>query len=433
MSSQSNGTSLRADGAKLLFAILEQGQSSRSLLKQAQSKYNDARDKAWLQEMVFGVLRQLPILQFWLRRLLEKPLKGNKKVLEHLLLLGLYQLAYSRVPAHAAIGETVNATRKLNAQSLKGLVNAVLREFQRSDLAQQLPDSAAALAGLPNWLFKQIVDAYPTQAEQIIANTNAKAPVWLRVNRQQTSRNDYIKRLDSSNISFSIPETHQDAIILDKQVDITSLPGYADGLFAVQDGAAQLAADYMQPQPNDRVLDCCAAPGGKTCHLLEREPSIECIAIDNDASRLTRVEENLARLKLSARVVCADAADTNSWWDKTPFDRILLDAPCSATGVIRRHPDIRWLRKASDIDTLVEIQSTLLHALWQTLKPGGTMVYATCSILPQENQQQIAQFLKVTPNAQLCTKLHGENIGRQLLPGEAQMDGFYYARLLKSE
>lgn len=433
MNPQKVGRALRADSAKVLFAILEQNKSSRGLLSDVQQHYRDARDKAWLQEVVFGVLRQLPTLQFWLRQLLEKPLKGNKKVVEHLLLVGLYQLAFTRVPAHAAIGETVNACQSLNAAGLKGLVNAILREFQRSELAQQLPTGAAAQAGLPNWLFKQISTAYPAQSEAIVQQMNTKAPLWLRVNRQQITRDEYTHHLVTEGIAFTLPPDHADGIILNQNIDVTALPGYNEGQFAVQDGAAQLAVDYLQPQAHARVLDCCAAPGGKTCHMLERQPSITCTAIDNDASRLLRVKENLQRLQLQAEVVCADAANLAEWWDNHPFDAILLDAPCSATGVIRRHPDIRWLRQASDIEALVNLQQLLLQRLWQTLRPGGTLLYATCSILPQENQQQIEQFLAITPDASVCTTTHGDSIGRQILPGENQMDGFYYARLIKSK
>lgn len=434
--SSAQASRLRADAATILFRILEQGQSSRQCLAEKQTHYKQSRDKAWLQEMVFGSLRRLPTLQFWVRNSLQKPLKGNKKVVEHLLMVGLYQLAYSRVSPHAAVAETVNATKHLKADSLKNLVNAVLRNFQRSDLINTLPEGHAAQAGFSNWIYQAITENYAENAEQIIEATNQKAPLWLRVNRQQVKRDAFCDALKQKNIEFSVSDTHKDAVILTHSTEVTELPGYQKGWFAVQDGAAQLAAEYLAPEENDKVLDCCAAPGGKTCHLIELEPTIHCVALDNDKKRLVRVNDNLTRLQLSASVLCADATQPERWWDGKPFDRILLDAPCSATGVIRRHPDIRWLRKKQDIEPLVIIQKQLLTTLWGLLKPGGTLLYATCSILPEENQKQITHFLTTQTDATLIPILKNETAtspGRQILPGEDQMDGFYYARLLKAK
>lgn len=426
---------LRADAAKCLFQILEQGKSSRECLPSIQTGYSD-KDKAWLQEMVFGVLRQLPILQHWLRALLDKPLRNKHKVVEHLIMLGFYQLAYSRVSTHAAVSETVAATRVLKAEPLKGLVNALLRNFLRQSLADTPIEDPQVKSGLPKWLFKRLSKAYPSQIDQLSDAMNHRPPIWLRVNQLQTSSEDFQKALLEKGISFQLSDSHDDAIVLEKSLDITTLPGYDDGWFAVQDGAAQLAAQILDAQANERILDCCAAPGGKTCHILERQPQLkECIALDVDEKRLERVQENLERLKLSATLIAADASDIENWWDGEYYDRILLDAPCSATGVIRRHPDIKWLRKSTDIDVLVELQQRILTSMWKTLKPGGTMLYATCSILPCENQQQIANFLKQQPDASLLAMDSSETSsspGRQILPGEQQMDGFYYARLLKS-
>ena len=437
MSRVQSATRLRADCATLLYQILEDGRSSRQLLADKQARYQESRDKAWLQEMTFGCLRQLPTLQFWLRQLLKKPLKGSKKVVEHLLMVGLYQLAFSRVSDHAAISETVNACKVLKAESLKGLANAILREFQRSGMQEKRPDNPAALAGFSNWIYQAIIEHYPNQAEHIVEQTNTKAPLWLRVNQAQITRTDFSQKLAENGIEHTMPKTHNDAIVLSQFADVTTLPGYSDGYFAVQDGAAQLAAHYIDPQAGERILDCCAAPGGKTCHIIEKATNIECVAIDNDQHRLKRVHENLKRLKHNATVICADASAVEEWWDGKLFDRILLDAPCSATGVIRRHPDIRWLRKKTDIAPLLIIQATLLDQLWQTLKPGGVMLYATCSILPSENDEQIKAFLAKHDDATIDTQFYKgiseDHPGRQILPGEEQMDGFYYARLLKSE
>ena len=381
-------------------------------------------------------MRRLPLLQHWLRSLLDRPLKGNKKVIEHLILLGLYQLNFSRVSNHAAVGETVAAASYLNAAGLKGLVNAVLRNFQRENLADKPVDDAIINSGLPKWLFKAIENAYGDDAEQVRNETNAMAPIWLRVNKLQTSLAAFTQALDKAGVEYTLSANHADAVILTKRVDITALPGFEKGHFAVQDGAAQLAAHYLKPQANERILDCCAAPGGKTGHIVECAPDTQYVlALDADATRLKRVEENMTRLKHTVDIKQGDAANPDTWWDGKPFDRILLDAPCSATGVIRRHPDIRWLRKANDIDNLAQLQRRILETLWGLLKPGGTLLYATCSILPKENMAQIQQFLADTPDASLSPIVKTETVdkpGRQITPGEQQMDGFYYARLVKS-
>ncbi|MEM7266495.1 MAG: 16S rRNA (cytosine(967)-C(5))-methyltransferase RsmB, partial [Pseudomonadota bacterium] len=340
---------LRADCAWVIYQILEQGKSSRECLERVQRRHN-AKDNAWIQEMSLGVMRRLPLLQHWLRSLLDRPLKGNKKVIEHLILLGLYQLNFSRVSNHAAVGETVAAASYLNAAGLKGLVNAVLRNFQRENLADKPVDDAIINSGLPKWLFKAIENAYGDDAEQVRNETNAMAPIWLRVNKLQTSLVAFTQALDKAGVEYTLSANHADAVILTKREDITALPGFEKGHFAVQDGAAQLAAHYLKPQANERILDCCAAPGGKTGHIVESAPDTQYVlALDADATRLKRVEENMTRLKHTVDIKQGDAANPNTWWDGKPFDRILLDAPCSATGVIRRHPDIRWLRKANDI------------------------------------------------------------------------------------
>lgn len=431
---KSNKT-LRADAAKTLFYILEQGKSSRECLPDIQSGYSE-QDKAWLQEMVFGVLRQLPVLQFWLRKLLDKPLRNKNKVVEHLIMLGFYQLAFSRVSTHAAVSETVSATRYLKAEPLKGLVNALLRNFIRQELVNTLIDDPQINSGLPKWLYKRLANIYPNQLESLGQAMNQRPPIWLRVNQLQTTTTEYQAALTNMKVSFGLSDSHPDGIVLEKSVDVTTLPGYQEGWFAVQDGAAQLAAKYLDAQPGERVLDCCAAPGGKTCHILESQPQLaECAALDIDEGRLKRVRENLDRLKLSAKLIAADAAEPSSWWDGNHYDRILLDAPCSATGVIRRHPDIKWLRKNADIELLVVLQQNILQSMWEILKPGGTLVYATCSILTEENHLQISRFLEQQPDASLVPIDSSDTPsmpGRQILPGEGQMDGFYYARLLKS-
>ena len=426
---------LRADTAWVIFQVLEQGKSSREALAIAQARHSK-QDAAWLQEMAMGVFRHLPQLQIWLRELLEQSLKGSKKILEHVILLGFYQQAFSRVSDHAAVAATVNAAEVLGGKGLKGLINAILRNFQRQQLAEQVSDNPIIQSGLPKWLYKRLANAYPQELESLLSGMNQPAPIWLRVNQQQCTQPDYCNALAEADIRFALSEAHPDAVILLDRTPITTLPGFAEGWFSVQDGAAQLAAPLLDAQPGERILDCCAAPGGKSAHILERTTGLaQLIALDSEASRLTRMTENLQRLQLHANLVCADAAELDSWWDGNCFDRILLDAPCSATGVIRRHPDIRWLRKSADIEVLQALQYKILTNLWRTLKPGGTLVYATCSVLPVENKAQISRFLQEHSNAQLLPIQPGETIeqpGRQILPGEQQMDGFYYARLLKS-
>ncbi len=426
---------LRADCAWVIYQILEQGKSSRDCLERVQRRHN-VRDNAWLQEMSLGVMRKLPLLQHWLRTLLDRPLKGNKKVLEHLIMLGLYQLAFSRVSKHAAVGETVAAASYLGGTGLKGLVNAVLRNFQREDLASRPVEDPIINSGLPKWLFKAIESAYNDDANAVRQATNDMAPIWLRVNSRQIHKDDFASLLTKANVEFSFSDEHENGIVLKSREDITALPGFDKGFFAVQDGAAQLAAHYLNPQNGERVLDCCAAPGGKTGHIAELAPKLAyCLALDADEKRLQRVHENMDRLKHSVEIKQGDATNPSQWWDGELFDRILLDAPCSATGVIRRHPDIRWLRKSSDIDNLAALQREILNALWKLLKPGGTLLYATCSILPKENKAQVARFIAETEDANLQPIIKtetNENPGRQILPGEQQMDGFYYARLVKS-
>ena len=425
---------LRAVAAQVLFQILEQGKSARDCLPTAQSKLKE-QDKAWLQEMVYGVLRQLPLLQYWLRLLLDTPLKNKYKITEHVILLGFYQLAFSRVSQHAAVSETVNACQTLKIDAMRGLTNGILRNFIRSEMGEQRPEDPQINSGLPKWLYKKLSIAYPDVLPQLISQMENKAPIWLRVNRQKVNVAEFAAILSEHQISFSLSQLHPDGIVLDKTQDITAIPGFEQGWFAVQDGAAQLAAAYLGAQSGENILDCCAAPGGKTCHILEQTDKLHVTALEIDPQRLHKIAENLQRLGLDATLICGDASQPAHWWNGQQFDRILLDAPCSATGIIRRHPDIKWLRKATDIATLVNIQAHILDAMWQLLKPGGVLLYATCSILPEENSQQISLFLQRTPDARVDPAFTHDQafVGQQILPGEQQMDGFYYCRLLKSD
>jgi 16S rRNA (cytosine967-C5)-methyltransferase len=437
MKSKSKGShfNLRADAAKVLHQILEEGQSARECLPLAQLPHKE-QDKAWLQEMVYGVLRNLPILQFWLRQLLDKPLKNRFKIVEQLIMLGFYQLAFSRVSQHAAVSETVAACQPLNTLAMKGLVNAILRTFLRDEMSQQGTPNKQIASGLPKWLYKKLEAEYKDVFIDLSTNMQLKAPIWLRVNTRKISHAQFAEELKKASIEFTDPIGHPEAFILLKGYDVTSLPGFDSGWFAVQDGAAQLAAHYLKPEQGESILDCCAAPGGKICHIIELEPNIsKTVALEIDEKRALKIKENLVRLGHDADIVVGDASMPEKWWDGRLFDRVLLDAPCSATGIIRRHPDIKWLRKAKDIDVLVNLQKQILDAIWPLIKPGGTMLYVTCSILPEENHLQIRDFLSRTDNALIDKTFYNDSVdspGKQILPGDQQMDGFYYARLLKS-
>lgn len=422
---------VRAVAAQVLFQVIDQGQSLSSALPEAQSLIRP-RDHALLQEIVYGVLRFLPRLEALSRHLMEAPLKGKQRLFHHLILVGLYQLSFMRIPPHAGVSETVAACNALKAPRLRGLINAVLRHFQRrqDELTTVVLQQDAARYAHPSWLLKALQQAYPEQWQTIVEHNNQKAPMWLRVNARFHSREQYQALLTQAGIASVAHPEALDALKLEHACDVFTLPGFEQGWVSVQDAAAQLAYHYLAPQDHELILDCCAAPGGKTAHILEHTPLSQVVAMDSDATRLTRVHDNLKRLGLSAEVLHGDARYPQQWWQGGLFDRILLDAPCSATGVIRRHPDIKWLRRAEDITALVEVQSTILDAMWTQLRIGGTLLYATCSILPQENQEQITRFLARTPDARLLDSPTGK-IGRQILPNEQEMDGFYYAKLMK--
>lgn len=423
---------VRAAAANVIFQVVDKGQSLSHALPAAQ-KTIKPRDHALLQEICYGALRYLPRLESIANELMDNPLKGKKRVFHHLILVGIYQLSFMRIPSHAAVAETVEATKTLRGPSLRGLINAVLRNYLRNqeELDAFATSHNAGQYGHPNWLLKLLQAHYPEQWERIVEANNQKAPMWLRVNRQHHTRDQYIAYLNDENIEFTLHPEAADAIKLAKPCDVTLLPGFDRGWVSVQDAAAQLSVDYLQPQEGELILDCCAAPGGKTAHILEHTQDTEVVAIDADPTRLNRVHDNLERLQLRADVICGDARYPHQWWQGEQFDRILLDAPCSATGVIRRHPDIKWLRRADDIEALSALQSEILDAMWQQLKAGGTLVYATCSIAPQENVEQVRAFLSRTSDAQLIGSEESQP-GRQILPGEEDMDGFYYAVLKKS-
>lgn len=431
--------SVRLHGAKILAKVMA-GESLATALPAVESEL-EGRDLALLRQLCYTTLRHWFSLNAVLDQLLTKSLKTRDGDVKALMLLGLCQLYHTRIPAHAAISETVGAAKGLKKSWANGLVNAVLRNAQREE--EKLRKSVtkdAALAELPDWLYGKLAKRWPEQLDSIIAGTNSQAPMTLRVNSAKVSRPNYLKQLKAAEINASRCLFSNHGLQLEEPTAVDNLPGFFDGLVSVQDEAAQLSAAMLECQPGDRVLDACAAPGGKTCHLLENTENLNLTALDLEANRLVRVEENLERLQLQAGVIQGDASKPEEWWDGEQYDRILLDAPCSATGVIRRHPDIKLLRRPEDIAQLTELQGKILDAMWGLLKPGGTLVYATCSILPEENSRQIESFLARTDNAVQDTPTQmSENsecgidtgFGLQLLPQAGGHDGFFYCRLRK--
>ncbi len=428
---------VRVAAAKVLLAVIRDGVSLNQCLPEQMAEVVE-RDRPLLQELSYGTLRWYPRINTVLNTLIEKPFRAKDRDIHVLLACALYQLMETRIPDHAAVNETVAALKKLKKPWAKGLVNGVLRRFirERDSLNTQLQDQGVYRYAHPKWLCKRIEQAWPEQAAAIFAANNHPGPMTLRVNRLRQSRADYLDTLQTAGIAAQAITLSEDGVQLHKATGVDALPGFADGLLSVQDEAAQLAAQLLELEPGQRVLDACCAPGGKTCHILEREPKLaELVALDIDDARLGRVKENFARLKVQATLVAADAAATSQWWDGQLFDRILLDAPCSATGVIRRHPDIKLLRKPDDIARLAELQAELLDALWPLLKSGGKLLYATCSILPEENDASIAGFIARQSDAEvlnISVEIGRQTpLGRQLLPTIDGHDGFYYALLCK--
>lgn len=430
--------STRAWAAKLLLEVFDKGQSLSALLPEAQ-KQLPPRDFPLLQELCFGVCRVLPRLESIVQKLVHKPLRGKTRIVHCLILVGLYQILYTRIPAHAAVGEVVNACQSLKAVQFKGLLNGVLRNFlrEKDEILAVVDKNWQTLH--PEWFVNKLKKAYPNWREIVEAN-NQKPPMWLRVNADKISVKDYGQLLRAVDVEYTTG-SHSQALCLTQPQAVQHLPYFQEGWFSVQDLHAQWSATLLEPQNGEWILDACSAPGGKTTHLLELAPQADVVALDIEENRLVRVRENLERLQQKATVICGDASQPEDWMpaikpeNKEQFDKILLDAPCSATGVIRRHPDIKWLRQESDIQQLVELQASILEALWQQLKPNGILLYATCSVLPQENADQISHFLQTHNNAELLSLPFVQNegeIGKQFLPTEQGGDGFYYAKLRKT-
>lgn len=416
---------------RILLQVL-QGESLSTALPAVLKTIHSSRDKAFVQMLVFGVLRWYWRLDVMLDGLMQKPLKTKDDDVRLILLMSMFQLMDTRVPDYAAVNAAVELVRKQKKNWASGMVNGVLRNFirQQPNLGESLQDNEQAHYAHPQWIISRLKNDWPEQWQAILEANNQHPPMVLRINRQKISVKDYLQQL---NMPADI--MGHDAIRLNQASDVAELPGYSEGWFSVQDSGAQLAAYLMNLQAGQRVLDCCAAPGGKTAHMLELESGIEMTAMDVSEQRLSRVKENLHRLGLHANLLCGDAIAVESWWDGKLFDRILLDVPCSASGVIRRHPDIKLLRQADDIAKLADTQQAILQQIWPLLAPGGQLLYVTCSVFKEENENRIAAFLGATSDAMEININADWGMarphGRQILPGQNDMDGFYYALLGK--
>ncbi|MCY7354526.1 MAG: 16S rRNA (cytosine(967)-C(5))-methyltransferase RsmB [Lysobacter sp.] len=427
-----SGAASRVVAARVLDAVLHRGRSLKGELAKALPQLKDVRDRALVEAIAFATLRNHVRYASALTRWMPKPLGKRDDELRALLYVGLAQIDVLKLPSHAAVDATVEAVRELKRVHQAGLVNALLRRALREGVP-----AADAADAWPAWLLDRLRADWPADVDAIVEHSVQPAPTWLRANRSRTTRDAYSDRLQLAGIAATAHATLPDALRSDDSMAIATLPGFADGDVSVQDGAAQYVADALDLASGARVLDACAAPGGKSAHLLERDPSLRLTAIDIDAKRLAKVRETLARLKVGAdaQLRVADAIDPSQWWDGVPFDAVLIDAPCSATGIVRRQPDILLHRRETDIANLLVLQGRMLDALWPLVKPGGVALYATCSVLKDENERQVDAFLARTSDAsadELDDRFgRASGAGRQRLPGEEGTDGFFYARLRK--
>ena len=438
MSETKPGARLRAEAAKVVNAVVAQGRSLDAVLRDVDEQINPA-DRPLVKMLCYGTLRHHFRLRADLRKLLERPLKARDSVIESLLAVGLFQLIDTRIPDHAAVSMTVEAARLLRRPKFAGLINAVLRNFLRQEIGRQEAGDDESRFNHPAWFIDALREDWPDDWQQILEANDDRAPMWLRVNQNRTTTADYLDRLAQPDDGQAVLSGFTHAIRLAKPIPVAELPGFADGDVSVQDAAAQIAAPWLLMGGGSRILDACAAPGGKTGHLLELASLDSTLtAIELDPERLASIHENLERLRLDATVLAADASKPKGWWDGQAFDRILLDAPCSASGVIRRHPDIKLLRRASDIDALAGLQTELLEALWPLLAPSGRLLYVTCSVLAAENDAIVGDFLarhsdaredQVLPNYNIRDLMVEKTCGFQVFPGSQGLDGFYFACL----
>ena len=421
----------------MLVGVLRDGRSLGAGGRRRPGSDLDPRERAFAQELAFGTLRYLPRLDAWLAHVAQRPPRRRDTDVRALALLGLYQLAFTRVPPHAAVNATVELARTLGKPWAAGFLNAALRRFAAErDAIERIEPAASARLAHPGWLLEAFERSWPELGESIARANLERPPMTLRVNTLRVSRRRYLDRLSREGIRARAARHSDAGVVLASPRDVGSVPGFAEGLVSVQDEAAQLAAALLDAPRGSRVLDACAAPGGKTAHVLERGAGgVEMVALDRDPRRIADLERTLARLGLAPRVLLADAQAPDAWWDERPFDRILLDVPCSGTGIIRRRPDVKVLRRPGDVEPMAGRQSAMLHALWPLLARGGRLLYATCSVLPRENESVVRSFVAERADADAipldAAWGRPTGHGRQILPGEDAMDGFFYAALAK--
>ncbi|RDH82841.1 MAG: 16S rRNA (cytosine(967)-C(5))-methyltransferase [endosymbiont of Galathealinum brachiosum] len=449
MTNKQNDTSItsRKVAQTILLAVLKDGQSLSSLTHLTDNI--EPRDAAFARMLSFGVLRFYQQLQGLLKPYIKKALKSKDLDIQLVMLMAIYQIMHTRVPDFAVVDSAVKQVRKSRKKWAANMVNGVLRNFLRDiegkepeDVINELTSEEACFAH-PQWIIDSLKQDWPDSWQKILAANNQQAPMTLRVNQQQTSVDEFIQALEKdSEVSAEQVPGLPSAAILQQARDVKQLPGFSKGWFSVQDAGAQFAALIMQPAAGDKILDACAAPGGKTAHMFELQPDVQITALDISESRLKRVEENCQRLGFNPTLVAADARAVDNWWQGELFDKILLDVPCSAMGVIRRHPDIKSLRREDDIEALVQLQREILLKNWDLLKPGGQLLYVTCSLLKAENEQQIEWFLEQVDDVvseelpDVITQFKSQSPvshGVQLFPVDGVTDGFFYALLKKSK
>lgn len=428
--------SARLIASRIIEQSVENKISLSLILKKEDSFKNAGKEKALIQEMSYGTFRWYIQLEYILNQLLDKEIKKKDGRLKYLLLIGLYQLRFMRIPPHAVVSETVDTCKKINMLWAKGLVNAILRRYIRESIQIEtaLEENECIRTSHPEWLVKQIKNDWPLHWQSILEANNQKPPMYLRVNKRHQTRKTYLTKLKEIGIEASATSFSENGILLKTAVDVHKLPGFFEGKVSVQELAAQFSAQLLDLKSGQNVLDACAAPGGKSAHILETGINLKSLTcIEKDSNRTKRLYETLQRLKLDAVVKTADINDLQNWWNEEKFDRILLDAPCSATGVIRRHPDIKFLRTKGGVNNINLLQMELLKTLWKTLKSGGMLLYVTCSILKQENMGLIKQFINNNNDCEL-RPINAEwgldtGYGYQILTGQNNMDGFFYACL----
>lgn len=441
----SRSAAVRAEVAKIVADVATRGRSLDTAL--SIDPQATRQERGLIRALTYDSIRWYLRLDALLERLLARPGQKLDPEVRALAIVGLCQLLYTDIPEHAAVAETVEAARLLDRARAAGLINAVLRRCQRehAQLGAQIDRDIAVRTAHPRWLVDALAADWGEQSQAILAANNLHPPFWLRVNRRRTSGQQYRNRLADSGIAVADSMFGEEALLLAEAMDVADLPGFAAGEVSIQDAAAQLGARLLAPRAGERVLDACAAPGGKTGHLLELQPELaQLVAVDVSSERLTRIADNLRRLGLSATLVAGDAGVPADWWDGRPFERILLDVPCSATGVIRRHPDIKLLRRPEDVAALASRQLQLLQALWALLAPGGRLVYASCSALQAETVAVVEAFMATGAQARDTTAAAFADVGAiqataparaglRIAAGTAGMDGFYYACLEKTE